>query len=115
MGTLAVEYHSRTLPTSTLYIDCNQLIQWISVTDDSAEPSWTELLYGSLRQMFDITRNIRATLPREVPVLETLDTFPESLKSFFQTVRACAVVFDDALLPESHDMLPSVLSAISSR
>jgi hypothetical protein len=114
VGAIAVEHHGRSVPTSTLYIDCPKLIQWISVTDDGAEPSWVEFLHNPVRQMFDTSRDVRATLRRQVAVHESIYELPEALQSFFWTVRACAAVFDDALFPESPNSLPEHVATAHS-
>jgi len=50
-----------------------------------------------------------------VPVFEKADALPEDLHSYFEIVRACAAVFDDALLPENPDLSPEQVATAHSK
>lgn len=106
VGNLSVDGHERLISTNTLYLDCPQLIRWLSDTEAEVIPPWRAVLDVALLQFIDVTRDVREKSRGRVSLLEHLDTLPKALQGFFYTVRACAAVFDDAFFEESTDDMP---------
>ncbi|MBM4088175.1 MAG: hypothetical protein FJ276_01905 [Planctomycetes bacterium] len=104
VGMLAVCRAGQAVPTGTRYVDSAALIEWISTACTDESPAWLNVLDTPLRNFVETVLLVRNAPQRVVGFPEDLTMIPEELQTFFTTVRACSVIFDDALLPESPDM-----------
>jgi hypothetical protein len=104
VGCIGVNHFGEIVRTGTLFVDCSELVVWMSDPEECKDPTWLGLLNGSLRQLIKTAIDIRTSAPKTVDSLAGIDSLPQDLKTFFETVRACAAVFDDAFLPDRPEL-----------
>lgn len=114
VGCFAVSHAGRPVRTSTLYVDCPAITQWISNAVENDSPTWLSILNNPLRSFFETALSIRERPQRIVHLPDLISDLPEELQAFFTTLRSCSAIFDDSLLPDKPEMLPEQVAEVHS-
>lgn len=109
---LVMAERSDEVRTNTLYINCDDIYDWLINPTSTTDVQWWSLLPSSIAEIFEKTLEISITPLKEFILPANADSIPMSLMSIFETFRCLCFVFDDSKLPDLPDTKAALIISV---
>jgi hypothetical protein len=103
VGQFVVMDGSSEVKTDTLFINCDDICEWIDNPSSTTAVQWWPLLPSPIAEMFTSILQIREAPFQQVIMPANTESIPESLIRMFESFRRLCFVFDRSEFPDRPD------------